>query len=133
MTLTRGTVVLVDLDPTRGHEQHGKRPCVAVSDPEVVADQRFPLLGVVPLTRTAGSGALYPELHPGPSGLTDTSYALIDHVRSVDKRRVRRVFGRIRDGEMAAIAEGLALFFGLAEHRADPDLSPAQQPPPHGG
>ena len=35
MTLARGTVVLVELDPTRGHEQRGVRPCIVVSDPAV--------------------------------------------------------------------------------------------------
>lgn len=111
--ISRGTVLLIDLDPTRGREQRGHRPCVVVSDPEVVADQRFPLIGIVPLTRTAGSGALYPALEPGSSGLVATSYALIDHVRSVDKRRVRRRYGEIERSGMEAIDEGLALFFGL--------------------
>jgi mRNA-degrading endonuclease toxin of MazEF toxin-antitoxin module len=32
MTLPRGTLVLVDLEPTLGHEQRGRRPCVVVSD-----------------------------------------------------------------------------------------------------
>ena len=59
VTLDRGTVVLVELDPTVGHEQRGVRPCVAVSDPAVNADQRFPLIAVVPVTGTAGAGAVY--------------------------------------------------------------------------
>lgn len=41
MTLERGTLVLVELDPTVGHEQRGVRPCIAVSDPAVNAEQRF--------------------------------------------------------------------------------------------
>lgn len=76
-------------------------------------DQRFALIAVVPVTGTAGDGALYPELSPGKSGLTKTSYALIDHLRSIDKRRIRRVFGRISHQELAAVDEGLALFLGL--------------------
>jgi mRNA-degrading endonuclease toxin of MazEF toxin-antitoxin module len=40
--VTRGTVILVELGPTVGHEQRGVRPCVAVSDPSVNSDQRFP-------------------------------------------------------------------------------------------
>jgi mRNA interferase MazF len=111
--IDRGTVVLVELDPTVGHEQRGVRPCIAVSDPAVNADQRFPLLAVVPITGTPGVGALYPELSSGKSGLTRTSYALIDHLRSIDKRRVRRVFGRISPDELAAVDQGLELFLGL--------------------
>jgi len=81
VTLARGTVVLVELDPTVGHEQRGVRPCIAVSDPAVNADQRFPLIAVVPVTATSGVGALYPALSPGTSGLTKPSWALVDHLR----------------------------------------------------
>ena len=66
MRLGRGAVVVVELDPTVGHEQHGVRPCVLVSDPEVISDQRFPLVCVVPVTGNAGEGLLYPPLAPGP-------------------------------------------------------------------
>ena len=113
MTLERGTVVLVELDPALGHEQRGVRPCIAVSDPAVNADQRFPLIAVVPVTGTPGEGALYPSLAPGPSGLTKNSYVLTDHLRSIDKRRIRRIFGRLPAGELAAIDQGLELFLGL--------------------
>lgn len=113
MKLDRGTVILVELDPTIGHEQRGTRPCIAVSDPAVNADQRFPLIAVVPVTGTAGEGALYPKLSPGKSGLTKTSYALLDHLRSIDKRRIRRVFGPITREELSRVDQGLELFLGL--------------------
>jgi mRNA interferase MazF len=113
--LDRGTVVLVELDPTVGREQRGVRPCIVVSDPAVNVDQRFPLTAVVPITGTRGEGALYPELTPGKSGLTKTSYALIDHLRSIDKRRIRRTFGRLTEDELTAVDQGIELFLGLIE------------------
>ena len=113
MKLERGTIVLVELDPTLGREQRGVRPCVVVSDPAVNADQRFPVIAVVPVTGTPGEGALYPALSPGGSGLTKPSWALVDQLRSVDKQRIRRVFGRISVAELAAIDDGAALFLGL--------------------
>ena len=115
MKFARGTVVLVELDPTVGHEQRGFRPCIAVSDPTVNLDQRFPLIAVVPVTGTKGSGALYPPLSPGVSGLTKQSCALVDHLRSIDKRRIRRIFGQLSPGELASIDQGLTLFLGLGD------------------
>jgi mRNA interferase MazF len=109
----RGTLVLVELDPTVGHEQRGVRPCVIVSDPAVNADQRFPLLAVVPVTGTPGQGALYPALQPGRSGLAKPTWALVDQLRSVDKRRIRRMFGRVSPAELGAIDQGLGQFLGL--------------------
>ena len=67
MNLARGTLVLVDLEPTLGHEQQGTRPCVVVSDAAVNRNQRFPLIAVVPVTGTPAQGALYPALAPGSS------------------------------------------------------------------
>jgi len=113
--LGRGVVVVVELDPTLGHEQRGVRPCVVVSDPDVSSDQQFPLVCVVPVTGTSGEGLLYPSLAPGPSGLAKQSFALIDQLRSVDKRRVRRVYGVLTREEMAAIDDGLAVFLGLGD------------------
>lgn len=113
MKLDRGTVVLVGLDPTVGREQRGLRPCIAVSDPAVNLNQRFPLIAIVPVTGTPGVGALYPGLSPGPSGLTRNSHALIDHLRSIDKRRIRRVFGHITEEELAAVDQGLEVYLGL--------------------
>ena len=115
MKLGRGSVIVVELDPALGREQHGVRPCVVVSDPEVISDQRFPLVCVVPVTGTPGEGLLYPPVAPGQSGLAKRSFALIDHLRSIDKRRVRRVFGELAGEEMAAIHEGLAVFPGLGD------------------
>ncbi len=125
MNIGRGAVIVVELDPTFGHEQHGVRPCVVVSNPDVTGDQRFPLVCVVPLTGVPGEGLLYPPLSPGRSGLAKKSFALIDHLRSIDKRRVRRVFGEFPREEMAAIDEGLAVFLGLGERLHHPGPPPA--------
>jgi len=97
MSLARGAVVLVDLEPTQGHEQQGTRPCV-----------------VVPVTGTPAQGALYPDLAPGASGLTKPSTALVDQVRSIDKQRIRRRYGQVSAAELEAIDRGLCMYLGLA-------------------
>lgn len=117
---------MVELDPVLGREQHGVRPCVVVSDPDVIGDQRFPLVCVVPVTGTAGEGLLYPTLAPGRSGLAKKSFALIDHLRSIDKRRIRRVFGELGPEEMAALDDGLSLFLGIGGGFSGSDAPPLQ-------
>lgn len=115
MKLKRGSVVLVSLDPTVGHEQRGSRPCIIVSDPLVIESQRFPMVAVVPITGTAGEGALYPMLRPGNSGLRKPSHGLIDQLRTIDKRRIRSLYGIITKEEMDALDEGIRLFLGLSD------------------
>lgn len=51
-TSGRGSVVLVELDPSADQEQRGVRLCIVVSDPAVNADRRFSLVAVVPVTGT---------------------------------------------------------------------------------
>ena len=129
MIVGRGTLIVVELDPPIGREQQGVRPCIVVSDPDVIQDQRFPLICVVPVTGTPGQGLLYPALTPGASGLAKISYALIDHLRSIDKRRVRRVFGNLPPEELALIEEGIAVFLGLGNRPNSGTTPPVQRVP----
>ncbi len=71
--------------------------------------------------RSPGEGLLYPPLTPGSSGLAKQSFALIDHLRSIDKRRIRHVFGELARQEMATLDEGLALLLGLGGRLHPPD------------
>jgi mRNA interferase MazF len=112
--VARGSVIVARLDPTVGHEQAGRRPCVVVSDPEVSNHQRFPLIALVPLTSTPGVGLLYPTIQPSSSnGLRNASTALVDHVRSVDKQRVERMYGPVAKVELEAIDAALRQFLGV--------------------
>jgi mRNA-degrading endonuclease toxin of MazEF toxin-antitoxin module len=92
-----------------------------VNDPDVISDQRFPFVCVVPVT-----GHLNPPLASGQSGLAKNSCALIDHLRSIDKRRIWRVFGELAREEIAAIDEGLALFVGIGDRLYGSDAPPVQ-------
>ena len=82
-------------------------------------------------TVSSGPSLLLPLSSPGPRGLDiglakakpdiaeastprkETLFALVDQLRSVDKRRIRRVFRTLRRSEREAIDEGLRLFLGL--------------------
>jgi mRNA interferase MazF len=90
------------------------------SDPEIASDQRFPMICVVPVTGTPGEGLLYPALAPGRSGLAKKSFALVDHLRSIDKRRVRSVYGELASEEIEALDEGLAAFLGFGDRLRTP-------------
>jgi mRNA-degrading endonuclease toxin of MazEF toxin-antitoxin module len=65
------------------------------------------------VTGTPGEGLFYPPLAPGRSGLAKESFALIEHLRLIDKRRIRRVFGELAKEEIEAVDEGLTIFLGL--------------------
>jgi hypothetical protein len=87
----------MDARPAGGRYRSNRRQ----QRPDVIADQRFRLV-----CGTPGDGLLYPPLAPGQSGLAKKSFAPIDELRSIDKRRIRRVFGELAPEEMTAIDEG---------------------------
>lgn len=110
--IARGSVVRVGLDPTVGHEQAGTRPAVVVSDMNL--PMRYRMVGIVPLTGTPQSGALYPRVQPSPSnGLTKPSYALVDQLRSVDPQRIQWAAGPVDGTTLGAIDSQLRKFLGL--------------------
>jgi mRNA-degrading endonuclease toxin of MazEF toxin-antitoxin module len=43
------------------------------------------------------------------------SCALLDQIRTIDKRRVHKLFGKITGEELAAVDEGLRLLLGLRD------------------
>jgi mRNA interferase MazF len=91
--IDKGDVLIVDLTVSAGHEQSGVRPAIAVSGgelPGVVIV--IPLTGALEALRFPNTLAILPTKE---NGLENQSVALIFHVRSVDKRRVIRVIGKI--------------------------------------
>lgn len=113
MILARGSVVLVALDPTIGREQAGTRPALVVSAPSIGGQQRFHMVGVIPVTSRLGLGQLYPVLSPGPTGLRSPSTALVDQIRAVDPSRLIRLYGAADAAELATVDAALRKFLGL--------------------
>ncbi|MDP3645662.1 MAG: type II toxin-antitoxin system PemK/MazF family toxin [bacterium] len=91
--LQKGDIIVVDLTVSAGREQDGVRPAIAVS-----ADNLPGVAIVIPLTGTI-EALRFPHtlaiLPAKDNGLEHESVALIFHVRSIDKRRILRVIGKI--------------------------------------
>jgi mRNA-degrading endonuclease toxin of MazEF toxin-antitoxin module len=67
------------------------------------------------LITDSGRGTFLSTTGARTSGLAKESFALIDHLRSIDKRRIRRVFGELTREEIEAVDEGLTVFLGLGD------------------
>lgn len=88
MTINRGDVYFVNLDPVRGREQKGKRPVLVVSSNAI---NRQPLVVTVVVgTAAAHIARDYPtnvRVPAGESGLTKETVFLCFQVRSLDPAR----------------------------------------------
>jgi mRNA interferase MazF len=113
VAITRGDVVLCDLNPVVGSEQAGIRPAVIVQIDR--ANAASPHTVIVPFT-TKIRRALLPShafVPAGMGGLTQDSVALCEQIRVIDKRRITRVLGHLDDPHMEEVAKALRVILGL--------------------
>ena len=114
--LTRGTVIDVDLNPSKGSETGKVRPCVIVTNDTYNA--RVPVIQVVPLTAwSERKSHIVTNVEVVPSsrnGLTKRSVADCLQTRPVDHRaRLVRVRGELEDEDLARIDDALRIVFDL--------------------
>ena len=99
----RGRVYWVDLEPARGSEITKTRPCVILSTNEVNLHRKTVI--VVPLTTTA-TRPMAPLLIAMPSMGAD-SKARIEHIRGIDKSRIKTLIGEMSAVDLNAVEDAL--------------------------
>ena len=99
MELIQYSIVLVNLDPTLGSEIQKTRPCVIVSPVEM--NKHLKTIVVCPMTTNTKE---YPTrvavYHDGKSGMI-----IIDQIRTIDKSRIQKVFGKLNKTEIKMCKE----------------------------
>ena len=108
----RGEVWMVDFDPTKGHEQAGRRPALVLS---VDAFNSGPaeLVIVLPITSKSKGVRSHVEVNPPEAGLTVQSFIKCEDVRSVAKERLSRRRGRVSPQTMAAVEYRVRILLGV--------------------
>ena len=116
MHVRRGDIVIVELDPTRGSEQRGTRPCLVVQND--VGNENAPTTIVVPFTTSFGDD-LYPFevlVSAEECALREDSVALCSHLRTVSvEHRIVDVIGSLADERMAEVDTALEYSLGIRE------------------
>ncbi len=112
-------VVQVDLEPTKGSEQRGIRPCVIVGTNAFVESSRTVL--VAPCT-TKKLEKIYPYevlIEPTKSnGLTQVSKIKMNQTKVIDKLRIKKHFGYLTNEDRVKILHATALAFDLEQYFA---------------
>ncbi len=97
MVIKQYQIVLVNLDPAMGSEIRKTRPCVIISPDEM--NRHLRTLVVAPVTRQSKN---YPtRIKVQVDG--KPGWLVIDQIRTIDKQRVVKAFGRMKDAEIEAI------------------------------
>jgi mRNA interferase MazF len=108
----RGEIWLADLDPTRGHEQGGKRPVLIISA-DIYNTGPAGLVVALPLTKTHRGIPLHLPLAPREGGLKTRSAVLCDAVRSISKDRLLKRWGVVTPNTIHEIEDRLRILMGL--------------------
>jgi len=95
MELKRGDVILVNLEPVKGSEQGGIRPCLIIQNND--GNKYSPLTIIAPLTSKEFTKG-YPTnvfISKEDSGLEKNSNILLNQIKTIDKRRIIRKLGSL--------------------------------------
>ncbi|WP_256393211.1 type II toxin-antitoxin system PemK/MazF family toxin [Natronoarchaeum rubrum] len=116
MHVHRGDIVIVEVDPTRGSEQRGTRPCLVVQND--VGNENAPTTIVIPFT-TSFSDERYPFevlVSAEECALREDSVAVCSQIRTVSiDQRISDVIGSIPDDRMAEVDTALEYSLGLRD------------------
>ncbi len=111
--LTSGDVVDLDLGAPAGREAGHRHPAVVVTSQRILAAQPS-VVHVVPLTGTVRAFQSEVIIEPdAANGLTKTSSAQCQHVRSVSVQRVLASRGNVGSAMLAQLRETIALILDL--------------------
>ena len=101
MELNQYEIVLVNLDPTIGSEIKKTRPCLIISPNEM--NKFLQTLIIAPITSTSKPYPTRIEIKRKET----KGWVVIDQIRTVDKRRITKIFGKISEKEILKIKEVL--------------------------
>lgn len=99
MELNQYEIVLVNLDPTLGSEIKKSRPCLIISPNEM--NKFLQTLIIAPITSTSKAYPTRIEI----KGKETKGWVVIDQIRTVDRRRITKNFGKISEKEILKIKE----------------------------
>ena len=108
----RGEIWLADLNPTRGHEQAGRRQVLVVSE-DLFNRGPAGLVIVLPMTSTVRGVPSHVPVAPPEGGVKNRSAILCEGVRSVSVERLVTRWGAIDRQTMAVVEDRLRILLRL--------------------
>ena len=117
MTMTatdpfRGEIWLADLNPVRGHDQAGKRPCLVVSV-DLFNQSSAGLVIVLPVTTKSKGIRSHVCIDPPEAGIKETSYIKCEDVRSISTERLTSRWGAVSSHTLTEVEDRLRILMGL--------------------
>lgn len=104
--IIRGDIIWADLDPTRGHEQGGRRPVVVISSERLNTASGATVIAMALTTRPQRLPFPFVlELESRASGRR--SWVKLSQIRVLSHKRLGNKIGRVSDYELGLLVKGL--------------------------
>ena len=113
MRIRRGGLFWVDLSPTKGSEQAGRRPVLVIQND--VGNEVAPTVIVAPLTTKRFTKEYPISVHvpKGVAGLRENSTILLSQIRTIDKNRLERSIGHLPPSYIQNVKHAISISLGL--------------------
>jgi mRNA interferase MazF len=109
--ILRGEIRWADLNPTRGHEQAGRRPVLILSH-DVFNARSGTVIAVALTSQPQKAG--FPLTHEiSAGGLSKPTWAKISQIRTLSVERIGKLLASVASMEVDKIVEGLNEILGM--------------------
>lgn len=108
--LLRGEIRWAELNPTKGHEQSGRRPVLILS--EDVFNERSGTVIAVALTSQAPRAGFPLTLKLNIKALPKNSWVKISQIRTLSVTRIGKRLARAQPEQISKVLEGLVEILG---------------------
>ena len=111
--IRRGDIYYADLSPVVGSEQGGTRPVLVIQND--VGNKYSPTVIVAAVTSRIDKAKIPTHVEIDTSfGLSKDSVALLEQIRTIDKRRLKEKIGSLDSRKMKDINQALFISLGFA-------------------
>ncbi|MCF8234487.1 MAG: type II toxin-antitoxin system PemK/MazF family toxin [Bacteroidales bacterium] len=115
MKYKKWSIWRANLDPVIGSEQGKSRPVLIISEDDV--NDLLSIINIIPITSRKFDRTIYPNeaFLPGNKfGLENDSIALCHQIRTIDRRRLSKRYGKISEEDIRKkIVEALCFQLGI--------------------
>ena len=109
----RGDIYYADLSPVVGSEQGGVRPVLIIQNDRGNLHSPTVIVAAITSRQRKAHLPIHVLLPARICGLRQDSVALLEQIRTLDKRRLRERMGRVDSAVMEQVDAAIAVSFGL--------------------
>lgn len=112
-TIKKGEIYYADLSPVQGSEQDGIRPVLIIQNN--VGNKHSPTTIIAPITSIQKKTYLPTHVFVKAEVLPKDSFVLLEHIRAIDKTRLREYVGTLEAPTMTRVNRAICVSLEISQ------------------